>query len=91
MVRVMLVLMATVLVGCASSQPTPARIVTDATEVSSCEYIGAALDTHYEDLARKAEELRGTHAVIVREQQLGEESGLEYVAEVYRCHVGSQR
>ena len=62
-----LTLAATMLVGCAS-HPVPARIMKDATTVSNCEFMGFAADTDYVDLARKAGEIRGTHAVIVREQ-----------------------
>jgi hypothetical protein len=89
-----LTLAATALVGCAAHR-VPARIVKDATAVSGCEYMGLASDTDYVDLAKKAGELRGTHAVIVREQPargpFGTETGKEYVAEVYRCPTVSQR
>jgi hypothetical protein len=79
-----LTLAAMMLVGCAS-HPVPAQMVNDPTTVSNCEFMGIVLDPEYVDLAQKAGKLRGTHAVIVREQQLGAESGREYVAEVYRC------
>jgi hypothetical protein len=86
-----LVLGALVLVSCAS-HPVPARIMKDATTVSNCEFMGFASDTDYVDLAKKAGEIRGTHAVIVREQPargaFGSTSGTEYVAEVYRCSTG---
>jgi hypothetical protein len=87
-----LALAATMLVGCAS-HPVPARIMKDATTVSSCEFMGFASDTDYVDLARKAGEIRGTHAVIVREQPrqrgpLSSTTDTEHVAEVYRCSTG---
>jgi hypothetical protein len=84
-----LALAATMLVGCAS-HPAPARIVKDATTVSNCEFMGFAADTDYVDLARKAGEIRGTHAFIVREQprQPGSTTDTEHVAEVYRCSTG---
>jgi hypothetical protein len=92
--RAVLTLAALTLIGCAS-HPIPARIVKDPTTLSSCEYMGLASDTDYVDLAKKAGELRGTHAVIVREQPgrgpFGTESGREYVAEVYRCATVSRR
>jgi hypothetical protein len=83
------------LFACASSKPIPARIVKDATALSTCEYMGLASDTDYVDLAKKAAELRGTHAVIVREQPrqrgpLSSTSGTEYLAEVYRCPTVSK-
>jgi hypothetical protein len=87
-----LALAATMLVGCAS-HPVPARIMKDATTVSNCEFMGFAADTDYVDLARKAREIRGTHAVIVREQPrqpgpLSSTTNTEHVAEVYRCSTG---
>jgi hypothetical protein len=87
-----LALAATMLVGCAS-HPAPARIVKDATTVSSCEFMGFAADTDYVDLARKAGEIRGTHAFIVREQlrqpgTFDSSTHTEHVAEVYRCSTG---
>ena len=90
---IILVLGALVLVSCAS-HPVPARIMKDATTVSNCEFMGFAADTDYVDLARKAGEIRGTHAFIVREQprQPGPLSSTttntEHVAEVYRCSTG---
>ena len=87
-------LAAMVLVSCAS-HPIPARVVKDATTLSSCEYMGLATDTDYVDRAKKAGERRGTHAVIVREQPgrgaFGSTSGTEYVAEVYRGPTDSKR
>jgi hypothetical protein len=87
-----LALAATMLVGCAS-HPVPARIVKDATTVSNCEFMGFAADTDYVDLARKAGEIRGTHAFIVREQPrqpgtFDSTTHTEHVAEVYRCSTG---
>ena len=87
-----LALAATMLVGCAS-HPVPARIMKDATTVSNCEFMGFASDTDYVDLARKAGEIRGTHAVIVREQPrqpgpFSSTTSTEHVAEVYRCSTG---
>jgi hypothetical protein len=84
------------LFACASSKPIPARIVKDATALSNCEYMGLASDTDYVDLAKKAGELRGTHAVIVREQPrqrgpLSSGNSTEYLAEVYRCPTVSKR
>jgi hypothetical protein len=89
-----LTLAAMAFVGCAS-HPIPARIVKDATALSTCEYMGLASDTDYVDLAKKAGELRGTHAVIVREQPrqrgpLSSTTGTEYLAEVYRCPTVSK-
>jgi hypothetical protein len=80
------------LVGCAS-HPVPARIVKDAATVSNCEFMGFAADTDYVDLARKAGEIRGTHAFIVREQlrqpgTFDSTTHTEHVAEVYRCSTG---
>jgi hypothetical protein len=66
----------------------------DATAVSSCEFMGFVSDTDYGDLAKKAGELRGTHAVIFHEEQqrgpFGAQAEREY-AEVYRCGAVSQR
>ena len=78
------------LFACASSKPIPARIVKDATALSTCEYMGLASDTDYVDLAKKAGKEGGTHALIVKTQQergpLGVElPSKEYIAEVYNC------
>jgi hypothetical protein len=77
--------------GCAS-QPIPAFVVYDPTIVASCERIGLASDTDYVHLARTAGEMRGTHAVVVREQPRYRAFGsAEYVADVYRCPTVSKR
>ena len=49
-----------------------------------------ASDENYVALAEKAGELRGTHAVIVREQPRRNAFGFsEFRAEVYRCPAAS--
>jgi hypothetical protein len=86
-----LTIVAVAVVGCAS-QPIPAAVVYAPTVVLGCEYVGIASDTGYIDLAEKAGELRGTHAVVVREQPRRHAFGYaEYVAEVYRCPTVSKR
>lgn len=67
----------------------PARVVKDAKAVEKCQYVGLVSDTDYVDLARKAGEVGGTHALIIGEKPdrgpFGIEIGKAMVAEVYRC------
>ena len=85
----MLTLAALVLVGCAA-RPIPALVVYDPTVVATCERMGLASDENNVALAEKAGELRGTHAVIVREQPRRNAFGFsEFRAEVYRCPAAS--
>jgi hypothetical protein len=85
--RCTLGLVAIALTACA--KPIPARVIQDKALIQGCKYTGLVSDTDYVDLARKAGEAGGTHALIVRVQPahgpLGIEIGKESVAEVYRC------
>ncbi|HSE92408.1 MAG TPA: hypothetical protein VLF19_03810 [Methylomirabilota bacterium] len=73
----------------ACAKPIPARVVKDVQAVQQCQYVGLVSDTDYVDLARKAGEVGGTHALIIGEKPdrgpFGIEIGKAMVAEVFRC------
>lgn len=81
---------ALLVVGLTACASPAARIAKTADDVKACQYRDTVTDTDYVDLAKKAGEKGGTHALVVREQPATGAFGLptggkEMVAEVYRC------